>query len=63
MEPVAAPDSCYAGVLPDPTGSDLEEIRELRSSKLDGKDLPQVEPQSPLETFLIRLIIGKYIVI
>ncbi|EYC07726.1 hypothetical protein Y032_0069g364 [Ancylostoma ceylanicum] len=41
MQPVAAPDSCYTGVLSDTTGSDLQEIRELRSSKLDGKDLPQ----------------------
>ncbi|KIH61181.1 hypothetical protein ANCDUO_08551 [Ancylostoma duodenale] len=41
MEPMAAPDSCCTGLLSNPTGSDLEEIRELRSSKLDGKDLPQ----------------------
>ncbi|RCN41511.1 hypothetical protein ANCCAN_12549 [Ancylostoma caninum] len=41
MEPMAAPDSCCTGVLSQPTGSDLDEIRELRSSQLDGKDLPQ----------------------
>ncbi|RCN44633.1 hypothetical protein ANCCAN_09383 [Ancylostoma caninum] len=38
---MAAPDSCCTGVLSHPTGSDLDEIRELRSSQLDGKDLPQ----------------------